>query len=73
MRTKTSKQQVAKDGFRFSGNEHGVLTRIEAVVLSIEFVDGMVEATVQMASSEPMKIRFTYKQALAADIIEKVE
>ncbi len=72
MNMKTSKQQVMKDGYRFSGNAHGLMTLIQVEVPGVVFVDGMVEATIRMGASEPMKVRFTYEQALAADLIERV-
>jgi hypothetical protein len=68
---KTSKQQTPTKTYRPSG--FGVMTRIEAVVTDVTFVDGMVEAMVHMGVSEPMKVRFTIEQAREHDIIEEVE
>ena len=63
----------ARKGYRFSGGEGGLLTRVEAEVSGVEFVDGLVEATVRIGVSGPMKVRFTIEQAREHDIIEEVE
>ena len=59
--------------YRPSGFGEGVVTRLEAVVTDATFVLGGVHAMVKLGASAPMLVRFTYEQALAADIIEKVE
>jgi hypothetical protein len=70
MNTKTRKQQATKDKYRVTGDGvHGVHTSLEAVVREAAFVDGMVEAMV-MIGTTVVRARFTYAQALDADIIE---
>ena len=69
----TSKQQAETKKYQPSGAGNGVMTRIEAMVTDVAFVLGGVHAMVKIGTSAPMLVRFTYGQALAADIIEKVE
>ena len=82
--TRTRKQTEKLDtpatpGFRFTGNQFGVLTRPEVTIHSIEFIRPMLGTSGQpriraQASIGISRVSFemTIEQALAADIIERV-